>query len=200
MGLNMDQVSSERVCQELRDALRAAVEPGPGAAGGIESIQCRASAALYQLLMDHPVDLRGRCRSCRRPGAVLALRRRLCRVHIKADYWLHQPAEFLHSLLAHELGLTDLPNAHARGTHASNQGNPQTQPLSTRPSRPYSLPDEIHRAGRPDADHGGAGVHPDPRPRRVLLDGAGSSEQRAYQVLTGGVSGQICAAGVLDGD
>lgn len=148
MGLSVDQDSSERVCQELRGVLQAAVESEPGAAGGIESIQCRAGAALYQLLMDHPVDRRGRCRSCRRPGAVLALRRRLCRVHIKADYWLHQPAEFLHSLLAHELGLTDLPHAHARVTHAGHQGNPQTQPFSTRPSRPHSLP-QVPRAGRP---------------------------------------------------
>jgi hypothetical protein len=104
VDLNGNQDSCELVCKVLRDVLRAAVDSGPGATGGIESIQCRASATLYRLLMEHPVDQRGRCRSCRRSGGVLGLRRRLCRVHVKAEYWLRQPAEFLHCLLARELG------------------------------------------------------------------------------------------------
>lgn len=104
----------------LRGVLVAAVEPGPGTAGGMDSIQSRACAALYALLMAHPVDRRGRCRSCRRPGVVvLRLGRRRCRVHGQARFWLlQQPAEFLSSRLASELGLTPLPPAQHGATLA----------------------------------------------------------------------------------
>lgn len=105
---SVHQTSYALLCQRLRGLLVNAVRAGPRAAGGVGSVPCRASATLYMLLVGHPVDRRGRCRSCWGPGAVLGLRRRFCRVRIAADYWLHQRPEFLHSSLARELELTDL--------------------------------------------------------------------------------------------
>jgi hypothetical protein len=127
----------------LRDVLLAAVTFEPAAPGATASIQFRACAVLYLLLCDHSVDQRGRCRSCRRSGGVLGLRRRLCRVHVKAEYWLRQPTAFLHYLSARELGLTDLPPAH----DSAAVGDP---------------------AGLPPSDHGGVEELPErPRSRRA---------------------------------
>src|SRR6478609_9024306 len=103
----------------LRDVLLAAITFKTSAGGTTGSIQFRACAVLYLLLCDHSVDQRGRCRSCRRSGGLLGLRRRRCRVHVQADYWLRQPAEFLHFLLIRELELTDLPPAHDSATHVA---------------------------------------------------------------------------------
>jgi len=57
----------------------------------------RVSGALYALLLTHPVDQQGRCRLCRRPGAVLGLPRRRCGVHREASYWLRQSDWLLYS-------------------------------------------------------------------------------------------------------
>ena len=97
--------------EALRGVLLAAVKCRSSAMGGMDSIHVRACAALYVLLMEHSMDQRSRCRSCRRPGAMLGWRRRRCRVHSEARLWLRQPATFLHSRLAHELGLSD-PSTH----------------------------------------------------------------------------------------
>jgi hypothetical protein len=168
----------------LRAALRAAVQSGPGGAGGIDSIQHRACAALYALVMAHPVDRRGRCRSCRRPGAVLGFRRRHCRVQGEVRVWFEQPEWFLRSLLVSELGLTDLPPAQgsATPTAAGDPGDtdvlpgiepdpsdPRSEPVQT-PAVPPPLPPRwFPRVGRPDPEtHGGAGDDPEgPRSRRV---------------------------------
>jgi hypothetical protein len=76
MSPNLHQVGDgDPLRAALRGVLLAAVESGPIAAGGIDSIQRRACAVLYSLLMDHPVDQRGRCQSCRRPGVVFGFRR-----------------------------------------------------------------------------------------------------------------------------
>lgn len=102
----------------LHTVLSAAVEAGPDAGGWLHSVPWRACAALYSLLDAHPVDRRGRCRSCRRPGAVLGRRRRRCRVRVTACYWLHQPDErLLLRLLAREL----------------EQGDPHPSPPSSPP-------------------------------------------------------------------
>lgn len=106
---SVHQMNYRVVCEALRGALVAAVQAGPGAAGGIGSVEFHAVAALYLLLLDHPIDRRGRCRSCRRLGAVFGLRWRHCRVHGKANLCLHQPEELLLSLLVHELGLAAAP-------------------------------------------------------------------------------------------
>ena len=84
MGWTIEQISYRLVCHALRQALQA----GPNAASGIDSIRYRAAAALYTLLLDHPLDRRGRCRSCRRCGAMIGPRRRPCRIHLRASYWL----------------------------------------------------------------------------------------------------------------
>ncbi|MGH3899587.1 MAG: hypothetical protein ACRDTA_15370 [Pseudonocardiaceae bacterium] len=100
----------------LRGVLSAAVELGPGAVGGIGSLQCRVFATLYVLLGAHAVDRRGRCWLCRRSGAVFGFRRRRCRVHGAASVWLQQPEWFLRSRLISELGLTDPPPAQGSTT------------------------------------------------------------------------------------
>jgi hypothetical protein len=69
---------------------------------------------LYTLLLDHPLDQRGRCRSCRRSGAMIGLRRRPCRIYLRASYWLlRQPDEaLLRCHLADGLGLSTGPADH----------------------------------------------------------------------------------------
>jgi len=147
MSTSVPQISYDLMCRVLRRVLRDAVQGdavqvGSGAAGGIGTVECRAVAALYLLLVDHPIDQRGRCRSCRRLGAVFGLRWRCCRVYVKAALWLRQPEEVLRRLLGDELGLVALA--------------PPADPLPTSavPSSPFPP------AGRPDPDHGGAGDGP----------------------------------------
>lgn len=103
----VDQTSHRLVCDELRGILRRAAQTGPGAVEGVDSMLYRVSAVLYLLLLDHPIDRRGRCRSCRRPGARIALRRRSCLINLRAGYWLlRQPNEaMLLAPLADQLGL-----------------------------------------------------------------------------------------------
>lgn len=117
-GLPLDQASYKFLGEVLRGVLRDGVQAGPGAGEGIGSIRCRVSGALYALLSAHPVDQRGRCRSCCRWRAVLGRRRRLCWADIQADFWLYQPEWFLHSRVAAERGLADLspPAAPGRGS------------------------------------------------------------------------------------
>jgi hypothetical protein len=75
----------------LRGAARAEVVSGPR----IGTIGCRTTGALDALMTAHPVDRRGRCRSCRRPGRWFGRRRRTCLVYWTAHYWLFQPVEAL---------------------------------------------------------------------------------------------------------
>ncbi|MGH3820776.1 MAG: hypothetical protein ACRDRE_24145, partial [Pseudonocardiaceae bacterium] len=84
----------------------------------------RAVATLYLLLKDHPIDPRGRCRSCRRPVAVFGSWRRRCRVHSKATLCLHQLDEvlLLRLLLADDLGL------HAASPPAEPERAPASNP------------------------------------------------------------------------
>ncbi|MGH3903853.1 MAG: hypothetical protein ACRDTE_06655 [Pseudonocardiaceae bacterium] len=146
----MYQTSNELLRETLGEVLLAAVRAGPGAAGGISSVSCRAVAALYLVLLNHPIDRRGRCRSCRRVGAVFGRRYRRCRVHSCVDFWLHQPDEGV--LLGHLV------------SELNQQLPRQPESLSRTPALPSppSLPGGSPRAGRPDPDHGGAG---EPRPR-----------------------------------
>ncbi|MGH3922131.1 MAG: hypothetical protein ACRDTT_04550, partial [Pseudonocardiaceae bacterium] len=92
MTRSAPRASYDLMSETLRDAVRTAVDGGPGEAA---SVAWRASAALYELLCAHPIDHRGRCRSCWRPGARLGRRRRRCRVYRTASYWLRQPDEVL---------------------------------------------------------------------------------------------------------
>lgn len=101
MRRSVYQVGHELMRDVLRDGLLVAVASEHGS--GLGSVQCRASAALYVLLGDHPVDRHGRCRSCRRPGAVIGGRHRICRVFLAARCYLYQSEEMLLRHLAGEL-------------------------------------------------------------------------------------------------
>lgn len=94
---------TQHLLAALRDVVLAAVTSRPAADGGTASIQFRACAMLYLLLNDHPLDRRGRCRSCSRPGAMLGQRHRKCRIHAKARLWLRQPDDVVLHHLASEL-------------------------------------------------------------------------------------------------
>jgi hypothetical protein len=113
-GRTIDQISHRLMRDALRGFLLQAMRARPGAAEGISSIGCQASAVLYTLLLDHPIDRRGRCLSYRCSGtmiggAMTGLRR--CRIHLTAIFWmLLQPDEAtLRSRLASELGLGTAP-------------------------------------------------------------------------------------------
>ncbi len=178
-GSSVYQTSYDLLCRLLRKVLADGVQAGHGAAGGIGSVQFRASATLYALLTAHPLDQEGRCRSCRGPGAVFGRRHR-CWVHKEASYWLRQPEEFLHSRVVREWGLADQVRPVAGAAPARDSatrpadpddtevlpriepdvGDPPTQPLQT-PAVPSPLPPPGPRGeGRPDRDHGGAGDDP----------------------------------------
>ncbi|HEX2300049.1 MAG TPA: hypothetical protein VHH34_16315, partial [Pseudonocardiaceae bacterium] len=87
----MQQTRHKLLREALHTVLRDMVHAGPDAAHGIVSVPSRAVAALYQVLLNHPIDRRGRCRSCRRPGTLFGRRRRRCRVYFDVVFWLHQP-------------------------------------------------------------------------------------------------------------
>ena len=84
---SVHQTSYQLLCESLERVLVGVT--GSGAAVGL--VEVRSVAALYELLRDHPVDRRGRCRSCRRPGGIVGLRRRRCRVYRAAHFYLHHP-------------------------------------------------------------------------------------------------------------
>jgi hypothetical protein len=73
------------------------------ATGESGQVACGAAAALDSLLAAHPLDRRGRCRSCQRPGWLG--RRQRCLVYVEARYWLRQPAHRVQAHLANELGV-----------------------------------------------------------------------------------------------
>lgn len=115
-GGTVGQTSHRLVSEALGEDLRQAVLAGPSALDRADSIRYRVSAVLYLLLRDHSIDRRGRCRFCRRPGAMITIRRQPCRILIKARYWLlRQPDEAqLLSLLAAELPASPLLPPSAR--------------------------------------------------------------------------------------
>jgi hypothetical protein len=129
-GWTVNQTRHRLIC----DTLRASLLAGPGSAKRPGPTQYWASAVLYLLLLDHPIDRRGRCRSCRRSGEVIGLRRRPCRIHLQASYWLlHQPGEaLLLSQLASELGASIAP----AGTGAQSRS---TDKMTSAPSPGASL-------------------------------------------------------------
>ena len=169
------------LCEGLRGLLLDAVRVGPSAIGGTDSAPCRAVAALYFLLAGHPVDRRGRCRSCRRPGAVFGRRWRRCRVYSEVSLWMYQPAEFVGTQLARELGPAApllpadanseipadraIPVADEDDTNIlpmidSDPNDSLTTSQSPAVSPPPFLPGGFPRAGRSDPDHGGVGERP----------------------------------------
>jgi hypothetical protein len=148
-GQTVHQISHHLMCDALSETLRQAVRARPSAAEGISSIGCRATAVLYSLLLDHPIDRRGRCRSCRRRHEDALLGIRGCRIHLTAGYWLLFRADktILLSHLACELGLADARPPRARPPGA---GNPRARSLLTVTARgaPHDTdvpPDRPHR-------------------------------------------------------
>ncbi len=137
-GRAVDQTSHRLMCDALSRVLCKAVQADPDAIDGIGLIQCQACAVLYILLRDHPIDRRGRCQSCRRPGAMVGPRRRCCRIHITASYWLlRQPDQaLLLSHLSSELGLDTAP---PRAGHPPDHSSP-TMTARTDPSDTDVLP------------------------------------------------------------
>ncbi len=90
---------------QLRELLRkflVAEAESPRDAGGCGQVGCGAVAALESLLAAHPVDRRGRCRSCRGPGWP-GRRRQVCMVYRKAHFWLRQLTEVMLSHLVREV-------------------------------------------------------------------------------------------------
>ncbi|MGH3829045.1 MAG: hypothetical protein ACRDRS_01125 [Pseudonocardiaceae bacterium] len=111
--LTSDQISHRLMRDALREFLLTAARTRPGALEGISSVGSQASAVLYTLLIEHPIDQRGRCGSCRWSSTMLGLRR--CQIHLTAIAWLLQPdAATLRSHLATELGLGTIPLPDAR--------------------------------------------------------------------------------------
>lgn len=130
-GSTVYQTSYGLLQEGLRGVLGAVVESGAGTEVGRGSVRWRACAALYSLVAGHPVDRWGRCRSCRRPGAVLGWIRRRCQVRVAACFWLHQPDErLLLDLLAHELDQHPGPSAGADGPGSGRAGKHRLRPLS----------------------------------------------------------------------
>lgn len=97
------QIEHGLLCDVLRSFLVGEVQAARGASR-CGRVGCGAGAALYSLLAAHPVDQRGRCRSCR--GSGWLGRRRVCMVLRKARYWLRQPSHRVITHLASELGVT----------------------------------------------------------------------------------------------
>lgn len=125
MGWTIEQTGPRLVGDAVREVLRQTLQAGP--AGGLDSIRYRACAALYSLLLDHPLDQRGRCRCCRRSGAMLGPRRRPCRIHLRASYWLLCQADEdpLPWQLGDELGLGAVPDDRSStGSGSSLAGAP----------------------------------------------------------------------------
>jgi hypothetical protein len=115
-GLSAEQISRDPLLQMLCEVLVEVERARQGAVRGLDSVPLRACAALYQLLREHQVDQRGRCRLCRRPGWVF--RSRTCQVRSNAMVCLRQLDEMLlFSPLVRELGLATVappPTRHTR--------------------------------------------------------------------------------------
>lgn len=115
-GLSAKQISRDPLLQMLSEVLVEVERARRDAPRGLDSVPLRACAALYQVLREHQVDQRGRCRSCRRSGWVF--RSRPCQVRSNATVCLRQLDEvLLFSPLVRELGLAAVapsPTRHTR--------------------------------------------------------------------------------------
>lgn len=170
MNPNAHQTEHGLLRELLGSFLVAELESSSGA-GGCRWVGCGAGAALYSLLAAHPVDRRGRCRSCRSTGW-LGRRRQVCSVFQKAHYWLRQPTHQVQAHLASELGVDIAAPLGAADPEATNMlrrvvldlGKPPADPIRTSAISPTPR----FQAGWPELDHSGTGERPDRSwPRRV---------------------------------
>ncbi len=185
--MSVHQVSHELIRETLRGGLLVAMD----SERGLGSVQCRASAALYVLLGEHPIDRRGRCRSCRRPGAVVRRRRRFCRVYLAARYYLYQPEEVLLCHIAGELNQDVTTPSGAGGLPEPCRA---TLAAPFDPEAPEVLPDGTPRTGGSTLGRGaGPGSpYPDtPRPRSTPSDNTGSPSGDRSLSVPGGVTWQM---------
>ncbi|MGH3869741.1 MAG: hypothetical protein ACRDQ4_27305 [Pseudonocardiaceae bacterium] len=121
-GLSAAQISRDPLLQMLCEVLVEVERARRGAPRGVDSVALRACAALYQLLREHQVDQRGRCRSCRRPGWVFRSRWQLCQVRGTAAVCLLQLDEMvLFSPVVRELGLGAVLSPPTRHTGTSTR-------------------------------------------------------------------------------
>ncbi|MGH3916624.1 MAG: hypothetical protein ACRDTC_24910, partial [Pseudonocardiaceae bacterium] len=161
-GPTVQQISYALACELLRRVLRPVLASGHAGVSGVLGVEQRACAGLFTLLLDHPIDRRGRCRSCRRPGAIFGRRWQRCGVYRSAGLWLRQPhIGILLRTLAHDLDTptpplsadTDvLPRIAADPTDPSSA--PHQSPTS--PPPPSSPNGDVPPVGWSDPDHGGA--------------------------------------------
>lgn len=161
-GPTVQQLSYALSCELLRRVLRPVLAAGHAAAdatgtdaGGVLGVEQRACAGLFTLLLDHSVDRRGRCHSCRRPGAIFGRRRRRCEVHRTVGHWLQQPhIGILLRRLADELDTPTPPSAinpDAPPRIAADPTGPGSAPHQSPaipPSPPSPLGDAPRRDGR----------------------------------------------------
>ncbi|MGH3934554.1 MAG: hypothetical protein ACRDS1_06185 [Pseudonocardiaceae bacterium] len=181
------QASHGRLRGVLRGALRAAMD----SESGVASMGFRAGVALDSLLAAHPVDRRGRCRSCRGRGW-LARRRRVCMVFQQAHYWLRQPTDRVITHLASEWGVDVLALPGATGLAGTKVPSRVADDSPTDYLQTPAVPPASNAAlGRPDRDHGGVGERTDsPRFRRITSDnpssgfGSAAAAHRKHPVAT----------------
>lgn len=151
MSPTVYQTEHDLLCEMLRGLLMGEVESAHRA-GECGQVGCGAGAALHSLLAAHPVDRRGRCRSCRSPGW-LGRRCRVCLVLVKAHYWLRQPTHIVWAHLADELGV-DVPGPHGAADPEATEVLPRTEPdppgSRTEPIQTPTvpLPPSLGRGGR----------------------------------------------------
>jgi hypothetical protein len=159
------QTEHDALREVLRGFLVAKVESSHGTGEG-GRVEFGAVAALDSLLAAHPVNRRGQCRSCQRPGWLG--RRRVYRVYVKAHYWLRQSAHRVQTHLAGELAVDPLTSPgvadpDVTGVLPKVAEDSTTQPLPTPAVSSSTPPRRLRGQGRPDRDHGGAGEHPECR-------------------------------------
>jgi hypothetical protein len=128
MSPTVHQTEHGLLCEVLRGFLVGEVDSAHRA-GECGQVGCGAGAALYSLLAAHPLDRRGRCRSCGGPGW-LGRRPRVCLVFRKAHYWLRQPTHIVRAHLVDELGVDVLGPRGAADPEAT-EVLPRTEPDPT---------------------------------------------------------------------
>lgn len=171
MSVSVHQTSYALLREELRGVVLQAAADERTAYDDTGSIEGRASAALYALLGDHPIDRRGRCRSCGGPRGVLSCRRRVCRVLVAARFYLQQPVDVLLGDLAGAVEPGAAPVGYG-GHGVEDPWDPAATEVLAKvegePSDPRTQPLQI-----PAPIHGRAGVNSSPnlRPGRAPRDG-----------------------------
>jgi hypothetical protein len=172
MGPSVYETTQELLVEAAHTAVLTAADGVAWEDSEAAGLALRTAGALYSLLGAHAVDRQGRCRWCRRPRWP-GRRGPTCTVYAKAYHWLHQPLDVLIAHLA-DLGI-DLPEPGPAepDPDATQEMTPivsrrRAAPPTAAIPPPPAVTTDPSPTGRPDTDHGGAGVDPDlPRPHRA---------------------------------